>query len=58
MYNTILSIGREDLESLTAVKSLDLPWPLSSRSPALTMDPDASIYSSLVYENQLVGTEG
>ena len=58
MYNTILSIGREDLESLTTVKSLDLTWPLSSRSPTLTMDPDASIHSSLVYKNKLVGTEG
>ena len=58
MYNTILSIGRENLESLTAVKSFDLTWSLPSRSLTLAMDPDASIYSSLVYKNQLVRMKG
>jgi hypothetical protein len=53
-----LSISREDLESLTAMKSLDLTWPLSPRSPTLTIDPVASIHFSLIYENRLVGTEG
>ena len=58
MYNTILSIGREDLKSLATVKSLDLTWLLSLKSSTLAIDPDTSIYSSLVYKNQLVGAEG
>jgi hypothetical protein len=58
MYNTILSIGGEDLESLTTVKSLDLAWSLSLRSLTLVMNPNASIYSSLVYKTKLVRTEG
>ena len=58
MYNPILSIGRENLESLAVVKLFDLTWSLSSRSPTLAVDPNASIHSSLVYKNQLVGMEG
>jgi hypothetical protein len=58
MYNTILSISKEDLVSLTTVKLLNLTWLLSLRSLTLAMDPDASIHSSLVYKNKLVGTEG
>jgi hypothetical protein len=58
MYNTILSIGREDLESRTMVKLLDLTWSLSLRSLILVMNSDASIHSSLVNKNKLVRTEG
>src|SRR4051812_20842394 len=58
MYNTILGIGREDLEPRAAVKSLDLTGPLSSRSPTLAPGPNASVQPAFVYEHQLTRTKG
>ena len=58
MYNTILGIGREDLEPRAAAKSLDLTGPLSSRSPTLAPGPNASVQPGFVYEHQLIRTKG
>src|SRR5437667_4750871 len=58
MYNPILSIGGEDLESLSAVKLLDLIGLLSLRGLTPMLGPDASVHSTLVYEYHLVRTEG
>jgi len=57
MYNAILSISGEDLKPPTAIKSFNLTGPLSAGSLALLLNPDASVYSRLVYKYQLVGTE-
>ena len=54
MYNTILGIGREDLEPRAAAKSLDLTGPLSSRSPTLAPGPNASVQPGY----QLIRTKG
>lgn len=51
MYHAILSIGRKDLKPPTLVESLDLTGLLSAGSPALTLCPNVSVHSSIVYED-------
>ncbi len=58
MYDTILCIRREDLESSATVELLDLASPLSSGSPTFAPVPNASVHPRFVYKYQLIGAEG